>query len=372
MKTLTTLTNLYTSLSTNTSSTNSTLGQQLISDQHRYLLQKYFDNERSFQTTTVGGDDYTLTGSLSAGDTSATLSSAWTLPTVQQLTNFSNSDQRTVLFTNGSTAISWVGGLSDTATTAISTVGVQSYKLPANISKIKNNTISIGQLKYTASPVQTRNEWDILNTLPYTSDIVNQFFIWNGAVEFFPIPSTTGNIIQFNYKTRVPDLSFSDYTTGTLSGITVGSTSITGVSTNWNSSGNFPLNTDLSFFNLFLRITPPSGDGLWYPISQFTSNTALTLQTPIVNAPSSTAANYTIGQLPLLSEDFHDMLVHGALMVYFSSIVKDKELYQQYKDLYESRMKLLDDYAGTKQVNVDLGGPVVPQNPNLYLYANNG
>lgn len=372
MKTYTTLQSLATSLSTNTSSTNQALLGQLISDQHRYLLQKYFDNEKSFQTTTVGGDDYTLTGSLSAGATSATLSSAWAYPTVQQLTNFSNSDQRTVLFTYNSTAISWTGGLSDTADEDISTVGVQSYKLPANISKIKNQTISIGQLKYTASPVQTRNEWDILNTLPYTSDIVNQFFIWNGAVEFFPIPSTTGNIIQFNYKTRVPDLSFADYTTGTLSGITVGSTSVTGVSTNWNSSGNYPLNTDLSFFNLFLRITPPSGDGLWYPISQFTSNTTVVLQTPIVNAPSSTASAYTIGQLPLLSEDFHDMLVYGALMTYFSSIVKDKAQYQQFKDLYETRLALLSDYAGTKQVNVDLGGPVVPMNPNLFLYSNNG
>lgn len=361
-----------------------------MSDQHRYLIEKYFDNERSYQTTTVGGDDYTLTGSLSLGATSATLSAVWAYPTVQQLTNFSNSDQRTVLFTYNSAAISWVGGLSDTATTAITTVGVQKYAIPANISKIKDSTISVGQLKYTAAPIQTRVEWDLLNTLPYSSDITNYFFIWNGNVEFFPIPSSTGLIVQFNYKCRVPDFStaflFSDtsgaayssgsttfdYQKGSLSGITVGSTSITGSSSSWNTTGKYPLNTDLSFFNLYLTITAPNGDGYYYPISQFTSDTALTLVTPIQNAPNSTTAanGYAIGQLPILSEDFHDMLVHGFLMTYFSSIVKDDAQYKKWENEYNKKLVLLEDYAGTKQVNVDLGGPVFPMNPNLFPFAN--
>lgn len=390
MKSFAVLTNLYTSLSTNSSSVNQALGIQLMTDQQRYLIQKYFDNERSYQTTTVGGDDYTLTGSLAIAATTATLTAVWAYPTVTQLVNFSNSDQRSVLFTYNSASISWTGGLSATATTAITTVGVQAYAIPANVSKIKNNTISIGQLKYTASPVQTRNEWDLLNTLPYTSDIVNQFFIYNGNVEFFPIPSTTGNIIQFNYKARIPNFStaflFSntsgaaytagsavfDYQVGSLSGITVGSTSITGSSSSWNTTGKYPLNTDLSFYNLFLVILPPYGDGIYYPISRFTSDTALTLATPIQNAPSSTAAanQYAIAQLPVLSEDFHDMLVQGPLMTYFTSVAKDKDKYQMYKAMYDERLKLLEDYAGTKQVNVDLGGPVTPNNPNLYLYAN--
>lgn len=370
MKTLTRLKNLFGSLSNNTTTTNLDLGGQLMSDQHRYLIEKYFDNERLYQTTTVGAMDLTLTGSLAASAVTGTLTTSWTYPTVSQLVNFSNSDQRTVLFTNGSTTITWVGGLTATATVDISTVGVQKYAIPANISKIKNNSITIGQLKYVAAPVQTPDEWDRLNTLPYTSDIVNYFYIYGGNVEFFPIPSSTENIITMRYKARVPDLTFADYSTGTLSGIAQGSTSITGVTTAWATTGAYPLNTDLSFFNLFLNITPPSGDGIWYPISQFTSTTSLVLATPIQNAPSATAAAYTIGQIPLLQEDYHDMLVYGALMIYFSSIVKDKNLYQQYEELYNTRLKLLEDYAGTKSVNVDLGGPVPQMNPNLFPYAN--
>lgn len=369
MKTFTQLKNLFTNLSSNASTTNATLGGQLISDQHRYLIQKYFDNERLYQTTTIGAEDLTLTGSLSAAAKTATLSSAWTNQTVQQLVVFSNSDQRLVTFTQGSATITWQVGLSDTATTAISTVGVQAYPIPANISKIKNDTITVGQLVYTPAPVRSIQEWTILNALPYTSDIPNYYYIYNNQVNFFPIPSSSGNVISFYYKSRVPDLSFSDYTTGTLSSIAVGDNTITGSSTSWNTTGSFPLNTDLTFFNLYISITPPSGDGIWYPIQKFTSDTELYTLTPIQNAPSATAANYTIGQLPLLSEDFHDMLVYGALMVYFTSIVNDAGKYQMYKDLYETRMVLLEDYAGTKSVNVDLGSRPIQNNPNLFLFA---
>lgn len=369
MKTFTTLKNLGTNLSNNTSTENDTLMGQLISDQHRYAIQKYFDNERTYTTVTIGAEDLTLTGSLIAGAKSATLSSSWTSITCQQLVVFSNSDQRTVTFTQGSTSITWQTGLTDTATTAISTVGVQSYPIPPTVSKIKNDTITVGQLVFTPAPVQSIQEWTMLNALPYTSDIPNYFYIYNNQVNFWPIPSTSGNLITFNYKARVADLSFADYSTGTLSGIAVGSNSITGASTSWSSTGTYPLNVDVTYFNLYLQITPPSGEGIWYQIQSFQSNTALTLTQPIQSAPSATASAYTIGQLPLLSEDFHDMLVYGALMTYFTSIVSDPEKFKAYKEMYDSRLNLLEQYAGTKSVNVDLGSQPVPNNPNLYLYA---
>jgi hypothetical protein len=103
----------------------------------------------------------------------------------------------------------------------------------------------------------------------------------------------------------------------------------------------------------------------------FNSNTSLTLDLPVVNAPNITAATtYTIGQFPLLQEDFHDMLVFGALKIYFNSIVKDKSKFQMYDALYAERLQLLEAYAGTKSVNVDLGAEPEQVNPNLFLYAN--
>lgn len=369
MKTLTTLTNLFTSLSNNTSTTNATLGKQLISDQHRYLLQKYFDNERVYTTLTQGTTTLTLSASLSIGDISATLSTAWTGPTTNQLVVFSNSQQRLVSFLQGSTAITWQAPLTATATTSITTIGVQSYPIPANVSKIKNNTITVGQLVYTPAPVQSIQDWTRLNALPYTSDIPNYFYIYNNYVNFWPIPATTGNVITFNYKARVADLNISDYTTGTLSGLAVGSNSVTGVSTAWNTTGLFPLNVDVTHLNLFLQITPPTGDGIWYQIQRFISDTSLLLTTPLQNINATTATSYTIGQMPLLEEDFHDMLVHGSLMTYYSSIVVNDKSFKMYETQYNNRLSLLADYAGTKSVNVDLGSQPVPNNPNLFIFA---
>lgn len=367
MKTFTTLKNLYKNLSNNTSTPNDALGGQLISDQHRYLIQKYFDNERTYTTLTIGAMDLTLTGGPANGATSAVLTVAWAYASCQQFVVFSNGEQRTVNFTKGSTAITWQPPLTSSATTAISTVGVQSYPIPATISKIKNDTITVGQLVYTPAPIQSIQEWTQMNAIPYTSDIPNYFYIYNNQVNFWPIPSTTGNVITFNYKGRVPDLSFADYSTGTLSGLAAGSNVITGVTTAW--AGAYPTGVDLLFFNLYIRITPPSGDGIWYPIQRFNSNTELVLATPLQNVPSATAASYVIGQLPLLQEDFHDMIVHGALMTYFSSIKIDKEQYGLYKDQFAQRLDLLKDYASNKSVNVDLGAQPVPNNPNLFIYA---
>lgn len=370
MKSFTTLGTLFTTLSQNTSTENLALGRQLINDQHRYLIQKYFDNERMYTTVTIGAEDLTTTGAMIASDTSATLTSAWTDITCQQLVVFSNSDQRTVTFTQNSTNIFWQTGLSDAATVDIATVGVQAYPIPANVSKIKNDTITVGQLVYTPAPVQSIQEWTMLNALPYTSDIPNYFYIYNNQVNFWPIPSTSGNIITFNYKGRVSDMTYADYSTGTVA-ITAGSNVVTGTTTSWNATGTYPLNTDLTYVNLMISVTPPKGDGLWYPIQRFTSDTVLQLNLPIVNAPVASGDAYVIGQFPLLQEDFHDMIVYGALATYFTSIVKDTDKYKMYQGLYESRLQLLEAYAGTKSVNVDLGAQPVPNNPNLFIYAQN-
>lgn len=370
MKTHTQLVALATNLSNNTTASNTSLMSQLISDQHRYLIQKYFDNERTYTTVTIGGEELTLTGALSSGDTTGTLTTAWPNTTCQQLVTFSNSEQRTVTFRQNSTTITWQPALTSAATDTINTIGVQSYPIPANISKIKNNTINVGQLAFTPAPIRTIQEWTMINALPYTSNIPNYYFIYNNQVQFWPIPSSSGKVITFNYKARVADLSFADYSTGTLSSIAVGDNQITGTGTAWNTTGLFPLNTDLSIFNLHIKIAPPSGDGIWYPILRFTTDSEVLLASPIQNAPSATATVYTIGQLPLLQEDFHDMLVYGALQTYYSSIVSNDSAFKKYSSLYNDRIPLLEDYAGTKSVNVDLGTQPVPFNPNLFYMGN--
>lgn len=386
MKTAAKLLNLYTSLSQNVSGDNQSLGLQLMSDEHRYTLQKYFDNEREYQTTTVGSMTLASTTTLAINAVSATLTASWTYPTVTQLVTFSDGEQRSVLFTNGSTAISWTGGLTASCTTVLTTAGVQDYAIPASISKITSTYIQIGQLRFVPVPIQTRVDWDRVNFLPYSSDIVNYAYIYNGKVKFWPIPSTTGDIIQFNYKARTPDFSFlfqtngsawvagttpSDYIVGTITPPAVGATSVTGASTSWNTTGSFPLNVDVTYFNLYFRIDTPKGDGLWYPIAQFNSDTSLTLATPIQNQPTTASgATYSIGQMPILQEDFHSMIIYGLpLQTYFSSIVENESKFKQFSGLHQEAATRLEDYAGTKFVNIDLEAEPVLSNPNNFTFA---
>lgn len=369
MKTYTTLTNLAVSLSNNTSTSNISLMSQLTNDQHRYLLQKYFDNEKTVTITTIGGQSLTLTGALSIGDKTATLTAVWTLPTCSQYLTFSSGEQRMTTFINGSATVTWSDGLLKAATTAVKSVGVQDYSIPANVSKIKDNTINVGQLKFHPKPVMTIQEWNSINFLPYTSDIPNYFFLYNGKFSVFPIPSTTGNILTFNYKSRVIDMSYADYSVGTLGTMTVGSTTVTGTSTLWTV---FPQNVDISSQNLYFRANVSTGgDGTWYPIVKFNSGISLTLGLPVISAPSITSVTtYTIGQMPLLSEDFHDMITYGALRVYYSSIVSDSGKFKEFDALYKEKLALLAEYAGTKTVNVDLESEPQQVNPNLFIYNN--
>lgn len=358
----------FTTLSQNNSPQNVSFGQAQINNEQRYLLQKYFDNERTVTTTTVGSQNLTTTTSISAGATTATLTSSWTLPTGNSYVNFSDSEQRYVLFTNGSAAISWSGALTGNVTSAISMLGFQEYNIPANVSKMKNDTINVGQLKFQTIPVMSRAEWDQINFLPYNSDIPMYNFIYNGKLGIFPIPSTTGNILTFNYKTRIADLSYAD-TTGFLATMAVGSTAVTGTATTWNTQ--YPIGVDISYQNLYIKAdVATGGDGIWYPIRQFNSATSLTLNLPVINAPSiTTSTAFIIGQFPILSEDFQDMLVLKALVRYYSTIVDNETKRRAFEEEYDRKLVLLEEYAGTKQVNLDLEGIPNQINPNLFIYG---
>ncbi|MDE2102437.1 MAG: hypothetical protein KGL39_34645 [Patescibacteria group bacterium] len=377
---------------------------ELINEQYRLLLENFFDNEQSFSTETVGAMNLTLTAIPAAGDTSATLTSTWAYASGVQKVTFTNqnSDYFDVQFTNGSASITWQEPLTGACTSVnISTTGFQSYRLPAGISKITDSTITVGQLKFVPARVATRQQWDNLNFLPYSSDIPNYYFIYGPYINFWPVPSTTGNKITFNYKTRVPDLSTAyvfnsaagaqydpssqsavngvlcfDYQQGTITSAADDGVSITGTGTKWvtaqGASGGFgaPANIDLGQQTLALRINPPTGDGLWYPIQQFADDTHLTLASPIINSFALTGATYSIGQVPLMykSEDFHEMLVYGALMLYFSTIVPDPNKYKQFDLEYKKREQKMSEYVGTKSIDYNLGSKPALLQPSAYPF----
>lgn len=367
MISFTNLQSLYGSLSQNTSATNLALGAQLMNQEHRYLLQKYFANETTYSIPTAGGTTATLTGSLSAAAITATLNSAWTGNTTKIQVTFSSSDIRMVNFIQGSTALTWDVPLTTTATAAITLGGQQYYPLPPNYSKLKSVTIRIGNLQWTLGETFTTNEWNQKNVFPYYADIPSTFFIFpggdhGGQIGIWPIPSTTNNIITFSYKFRVPDLSLVDYTTpGTVS-VTTKTNAVTGSGT------SFVPTTNIQNESRWIQFAQPNGDNQWYQISSIPSTISALLYQPYqgVTVTGTTAGTYTIGQMPIIAEDFHDMLYLKALMTYFSSIVDKPNKYKEFKDEYDRKLALLAEYSGSNTVQVNLRESFNGKNPNIY------
>lgn len=378
---------------------------------------------------------FLLANTLAVGATSAVLASAWTNTSGSYLISFSDGSTKTATFVNGSTAISWTGGLAGaqqaqiyTSTILAGSVasigGVQFYPFPPNYSKLKDITITVGVLKWTLDEIRTREEWDNLNVFPYYASIPSKFFIYpggdkNGQIGIWPIPSTTGNVITFNYKFRVPDLSIPDYgsitysvlsgnlvlgdtitigsatgiidsytatiislsnvsgtfaagsfttgngstgtaaTPGTVS-VTAGSTAVTGTGTTFTPTVNQQLESR------WIKFSQPQGDGLWYQIANVNSGTGITLYQPYQGTTITNSQGFTIGQMPLIAEDFQDMLYVKVLSNYFNSIVDDPKKADQWQKEYERKQLELEQYSGTNTINVNLSPKSVRRNPNLY------
>lgn len=378
---------------------------------------------------------YYLANNLIVGATSATLLSPWTGSSGNFLTSFSDGEQKTVTYMNNSTAISWTGGLTGaqgnqifTSTIISGSVasigGVQFYPFPPNYSKLKDITITVGVLKWTLNEIRTRQEWDKLNVFPYYASIPQNFFIYpggdkNGQIGIWPIPSTTGNVITFNYKFRVPDLSLPDYGGFTYTGLTgnlvIGDTitigSATGIiegftSTNisvGNVSGTFAAaafttgngaigtvstvatvsvtngstavtGTNTSFVptvnqqleSRWIQFAQPQGDNLWYQIQNISSTTGITLYQPYQGSTITNSSGWTIGQCPLIAEDFQDMPFLEVLRQYFTAIVENPGKAGEFANQYKEKLAMLSEYSGSNTIDVNLSRRGRRGNPNSF------
>ena len=242
----------------------------------------------------------------------------------------------------------------------------QSYLLPFNYSKIKDITITVGTVRYVITEVLTRADWDRMNFIPYTSDIPAYYFIYGNYINIFPIPSSNGNTITINYKYRPIDLTLEDYSTGSVT-VTNNSAVVTGAGTSW-LTPFVPSASSVINLNLWVKFNLPKGDGNWYQVSSIDSATQLTLVQPYQGTTASTVT-FTIGQMPLLFEDFHDLIVYRSLHRYYSSINIVPAKAQEFKGMYEEGTNVMEDaYLGNKSSDVALDTEPPLINSNLFLW----
>lgn len=239
----------------------------------------------------------------------------------------------------------------------------QFYNLPPLFRKMIDLTVTIGNVLWTTKPAPNREYWDQLNVIQFVQDYPSFHFIYNGnQVGIWPTPATNGNTITINYQTRIRDLAIADYSTGTVT--------VTNNSANISFAGS-TLNADMA--GLWIQFQTPNGDGNWYQIySVNTGASTAVLMNPYQGTTASSIA-FTIGDVPILPEDYQDLALYRALEVYFTSIVPDSSSSELYRGFYERGYAQLEaDYGQktTSPVLTDTEAPVY--NPNVFVSSITG
>jgi hypothetical protein len=241
----------------------------------------------------------------------------------------------------------------------------QAYILPAYTNKPQGIYVTVGGTRYIPEEVSSREEWDELNQVVVTSDSVTHYFSYDGRIELYPIPATTGNTITFNARRIVRDLSASDYVTGTITTVaTVGTTTtVTGSGVTWGAG----------MIGRYIHIDQSNaanwGDNYWYEIATVPTTSTLTLvRTYGGTAITTGSATYTIGECSLIPEP-HDMLpVYEALKIYFTSVDPNTNKAEEYgKYFIEGLDFMVRDIGGKESVVITDCDDEDMKNPNFFI-----
>jgi hypothetical protein len=237
----------------------------------------------------------------------------------------------------------------------------QGYYIKNNMERVVSVKVTIGTTAYVCKESPTAEHWAKLNQMLYKSNIPVWFRVMNDKVELWPVPSSAGNTLTVTARIKQGDLNAADYTTGTITTLANGGTSVTGNGTTWTAAmvGRY-LNIPLS----------QGGDGMWYEIATFVSATSITLVKPYQGASLAAAtATYTIGQACLIPEDYQQTPVYQALELYYTSIQPEADRAALYKRLAsENLQRMIDDrFKSTGGVVINDDTAAIA-NANLFIY----
>lgn len=240
----------------------------------------------------------------------------------------------------------------------------QFYKLPFNYRKlIGKPTITIGSTTYTPEEAPNTEFWNRLNaTSGDNSDIPQYFFLFDNEIGFYPTPSTTGNTITLPYEIMQKDLSRADFTTGTITTATNGSTAIVGTGTSWTTA----------LAGRFIKIeaddTADSGDNEWYEITTVTDATNIVLDRTYGGTTIGSATqSYIIAEDSILPDGYDMLPIYKAVENYYVTNGNFGNA-DRFKIQYDELLAQLIKDRGTKSSNLVVDGPDRDiKNPNLFI-----
>jgi len=200
--------------------------------------------------------------------------------------------------------------------TASSVADQQYYHLPPDCDRITSVTVEMGDVYYPVQIVEAQEHWDELNQIDFSGTAIPQF-IFPRASDFgiWPTPQDADSTITINYIKKVKDMSATDYKDGTITIIT-NTTTVTGTTDEIEGA------TTAFTSAMVGRWLRADSDGIWYPISAYTSGTVLTLET-YFEGSSVSEDTYLIGESPDIPEDLHEYIPYKAAAAYMAGYRHD-------------------------------------------------
>lgn len=239
----------------------------------------------------------------------------------------------------------------------------QFLALPYDIDQVESVSVTVSSKVYTPKLMHSREDWDLLNEVQYTSDFAEYAFVYNGTIGLWPTPATSANTITVNGKIRPVDLNTADITSSTIATLANGSTALT-------VSAGLTAQMVGFWIRPTYSTTANTGDGQWYEIAGVTSGTVGTLVRAYggVSISAGTAA-CTIGQMPLLPEAFHDTPVWKAASDYWykeGDMSRGKSFENKYDRDVKDLISMYSSMVTDPVLEEGMGGPTII-NPNLTI-----
>ena len=233
------------------------------------------------------------------------------------------------------------------------TVAAQgTYDLPVDYRKLKTVRQSHGTLFNVLTEIVDPVQFNQLNYSQISTGSQALYYHLEGKkITFYPTPNTIEQTI-YSYIARPVDMTMIDYTEGNILTLANGGVTVIGVGTLWT------MNVKAGGYLII--------DDEAYQIATVVSNTELTLAQAYQGTSIGAAYEYIIGDLPLIPQDFADILWIAAVRDYYLK-KEDKQTHDMYTEsFYEVENRLKSSTNAKSEENIIQRGKLYPINPNLY------
>jgi hypothetical protein len=243
-------------------------------------------------------------------------------------------------------------------TYSVATVASQAtYDLPVDFRKMKEVRTTYGGTsgrQWVVQEMVNPTEFDKMFFLTTNQFAIapTYYHVRGNQLLLFPKTSNSTETIYMLYIKRPINMEIIDYDAGSVLTLTTGTKAVTGTGTLWATNaraGSYIIINDYP-----------------YQIASVGSDTALTLSNIYQGASISVATPYKLADIPIIPEDFADILWVGAARDYYLKR-NDTEAYKLYTDRYVELETRLKQNTKSKSVeNVIELKRLYNINPNFY------